>query len=143
MSEIVFTGQNPYPDSFDKEKVKKILQDIFRDANIDLDDLNIIIVSDDYLQELHKKYLDDPRQTDVMAFNLSEKPDSLSGEIYISIDRAREQAEEYGCTELDEVYRYIFHGALHLCGFEDVNREDREKMKKSENFYLDFLKEYN
>lgn len=99
-------------------------------------ELKIICCSDDYLLNINKKFLKHAYYTDVITFDLSEKK-SLKGEIYISIDRIRENAGLYGVSISEELHRVVFHGFLHLLGFSDKSPTQQAKMKKEENALLE------
>jgi rRNA maturation RNase YbeY len=98
-------------------------------------DLSIICCSDDYLLTINKKFLNHAYYTDVITFDLSEKL-SLRGEIYISIDRVRENAGLFGVSIAEELHRVIFHGFLHLLGFSDKSPKEQAIMRKQENALL-------
>ena len=98
--------------------------------------LTYIFCSDDHLHGMNQHFLDHDTLTDIITFDLSEAADKLTGEIYISVDRVRENAEKFDATYADELHRVIFHGALHLCGFKDKKKEDREVMRKHEDSCL-------
>lgn len=97
-------------------------------------EVSVILVSDDELLEMNRAHLAHDYYTDVITFKLEEEP--LEGEIYISVDRAREQAGEYGVGVYDEVRRLAIHGALHLCGYDDATDAEREAMRRLEDRYL-------
>jgi probable rRNA maturation factor len=105
-------------------------------------ELNYIFCSDSYLWELNKQYLNHTTLTDIITFDLSEHDDFLHGEIYISVERVKENAARYNTTYQDELHRVIFHGALHLCGFKDKNKRDQEIMRKNEDTCLQNYKAY-
>lgn len=107
--------------------------------------VDVVLVDDPTLAELHGRFLGDPSPTDVMAFDLSEdEPHPVEGEpredpeaeIYVSVDRARAVAEERGIDEADELRLYVVHGALHLCGYDDRAPEDRARMRAAEGAVL-------
>ena len=124
------------PDQLDNKIINKIVKSIFNDFHIPFQHLNIIFVTDQYLKMLHRDYLDDNTLTDVITFDLTDEGNSLFGEIYLSSERANAQAKLYSNSWLDELYRYIIHGVLHLCGMNDVEEKDREHMRQKENEYL-------
>lgn len=95
---------------------------------------NVILVSDTALHQMNRDFLGHDYLTDVITFTLEPKP--LEGEIYISVDRAREQAAEYGVGLYQEVLRLAAHGALHLAGHDDATTAQREAMKRLEDRYL-------
>ena len=99
-------------------------------------DLSIIFCSDDYLLNINKKFLQHAYFTDVITFDLSENK-SLNGEIYISVDRVRENAGLYGVSIKEELHRVVFHGFLHLLGFSDKSPAQQAIMKKQENSLLE------
>jgi rRNA maturation RNase YbeY len=94
--------------------------------------LAVIIIDDEALRRMHDQYLGDDTYTDVMTFNLGEGR-AVEGEIYISLDRAREQAAAYGVSLPEELARLIIHGILHLAGWDDREPADRRKMKMQED----------
>jgi len=97
-------------------------------------EVNVILVDDEELLRMNREHLGHDYYTDVITFTLEEKP--LEGEIYISVDRAREQAREYGVGLYEEVKRLAIHGALHLAGYDDATDEQRGRMKALEDRYL-------
>ena len=81
-------------------------------------------------------YLNHATFTDIITFDLSETPEKLQGEIYISTERVAENAAKYKVTYEKELHRVIFHGALHLCGFKDKKKADKERMRQEEDLCL-------
>lgn len=102
-----------------------------------LGELSFVFCSDAYLLEINKQYLNHDTYTDIVTFDSSEQEDVISGDIFISIERIRENAEKFGVTERDELHRVIIHGVLHLCGYYDKKKEDKELMTYKENEYLE------
>jgi probable rRNA maturation factor len=98
--------------------------------------LNYILTNDNILVQLNTEYLRHFTLTDIITFDLSEKEGELSGDIYISVDRARENAREYKVTLTNEINRLMIHGVLHLMGYKDKSLEEREQMRAKEEFYL-------
>jgi probable rRNA maturation factor len=100
-------------------------------------DVDVVLVDDRTLAELHGRFLGDPSVTDVMSFDLGD--DDLGGpvgEIYVSVDRAKAVAEERGGSLERELALYLVHGALHLCGHDDHEDEDRARMREAERTVL-------
>src|SRR6202000_2206007 len=91
---------------------------------------------DDYLREINRQYLDHDYYTDIITFDLSEKGQSINAEIYISVDRVRENARKFGSSLRQELHRVIFHGALHLCGYKDKTSAQEKEIRKMEEKYL-------
>ena len=96
--------------------------------------VNVILVDDEELLRMNREHLRHDYYTDVITFTIEEKP--LEGEIYISLDRAREQAGEYRVGVYEEVTRLAIHGALHLAGYDDATEGERERMRGLEDRYL-------
>lgn len=96
--------------------------------------VNVVLVSDEALLEMNRDHLGHDYHTDVITFTLEEKP--LEGEIYISVDRAREQAAEFRVGLYNEVRRLAIHGALHLAGHDDGTDAQRAAMSALEDKYL-------
>jgi rRNA maturation RNase YbeY len=82
---------------------------------------------------MNQQFLDHDTYTDIITFDLSETKELKLGEIYISIDRVKENAVKFGNEYTDELHRVIFHGALHLCGFKDKAKADKEEMRRQED----------
>jgi rRNA maturation RNase YbeY len=96
--------------------------------------VSVVLVSDDALLEMNREHLQHDFYTDVITFPLEAEP--LEGEIYISVDRAREQAAQYGVGLYDEICRLAVHGTLHLAGYDDASDAEREAMRRLEDKYL-------
>lgn len=102
--------------------------------------LDFIFCSDNYLLKINKKFLAHDYYTDVISFNLNEEPDKTIGEVYISTERVKENSRAYNVSFEDELVRVIFHGSLHLCGYQDKSNAEYEQMKFLEDQYLLELK---
>jgi rRNA maturation RNase YbeY len=98
--------------------------------------LNYILTNDDVLVKLNKEYLKHFTLTDIITFDQSESPGELSADIYISVDRARENAREYKASLTNEIRRLMIHGVLHLMGYKDKTGAEREQMRAKEEYYL-------
>jgi rRNA maturation RNase YbeY len=85
---------------------------------------------------MNVKYLDHDTYTDIITFDLSEETDTISGDIFISVDRARENAKAYKTTLTQELRRLIVHGILHLLGFKDKTDGEKALMRQKEDYYL-------
>ena len=101
-----------------------------------LADLSLIFCSDEYLHKLNLEYLHHNTLTDIITFDYSEGRKAINGEIYISIDRVRENAVKYEKTHEEELHRVIIHGVLHLIGYNDKTIRDKSKMQEKEEAYL-------
>ncbi|MDP6385626.1 MAG: rRNA maturation RNase YbeY [Planctomycetota bacterium] len=94
-------------------------------------ELAIVLVDEEFLCDLHLRFLDDPSSTDVITFDLGEGP-GPEGEVYVSVDRAREVSTARGTSLRRELALYVVHGVLHLCGFDDQTDRDRIEMRAAE-----------
>ena len=104
--------------------------------NKKLGNISIIYCSDDYLLEINKQYLSHDYYTDVITFNYCEG-DLISGDIFISVDTIKANAEEYGASFDNELCRVMVHGILHLIGYDDDCESNQLIMKQKEDFYLE------
>ncbi len=100
-----------------------------------LGDISIIFCSDNYILDVNMKYLQHDYFTDIITFDYCEG-DTVSGDLFISIDSVRENAAFYGTEFKDELNRVIVHGVLHLIGYDDHSEEDIKEMRAKENYYL-------
>ena len=107
---------------------------VIEQHRVPLAQVNVILVDDEELLRMNREHLRHDYYTDVITFTIEEKP--LEGEIYISLDRAREQAGEYRVGVYEEVTRLAIHGALHLAGYDDATEGERERMRGLEDRYL-------
>jgi probable rRNA maturation factor len=98
--------------------------------------LNYILTSDEILVQLNRDYLRHFTLTDIITFDLSENEGLLTGDIYISVDRAKENAKKFKDTVNNEIKRLMIHGVLHLVGYKDKSPSDRELMRAKEEYYL-------
>jgi rRNA maturation RNase YbeY len=98
--------------------------------------LNIIFTNDNILLTLNTEYLRHSTLTDIITFDMSEKRGEIAGDIFISVDRAKENSKEYGVNLSNEVRRLIIHGVLHLMGYKDKTQAEKELMREKEEFYL-------
>ena len=122
----------------DRRKLSTYLQSLIRRQKTQVKDVQLVYVfcDDDYLVEINMDYLNHATLTDIITFDLSEEPDTMQGEVYISTERVRENAGKYKVTYEMELHRVIFHGALHLCGFKDKKKADKERMRQEEDLCL-------
>ena len=98
-------------------------------------DINVIFCSDNYILDVNMKYLQHDYFTDIITFDYCED-DTLSGDLFISVDSVRENAVEFGTEFDDELHRVIVHGLLHLIGYDDHTPEDQKLMREKEDYYL-------
>ena len=108
------------------------INNIIRRESCSLGNLNYIFCEDTYLVEINLKYLNHNTLTDIITFDYSDES-TISGDIFISIDRVRENANEYSVSFDDELKRVMIHGVLHLLGYNDKTEEQKHMMRNKEN----------
>lgn len=119
-----------------RNELKGFIQYLFKKENTQLNSLNYIFCSDEYLLPINQQFLNHDTYTDIVTFPLNESGEPVEGEIYISIERVRENALTQGTSFVSELHRVIFHGALHLCGYKDKLKDDKLTMRTMEDRYL-------
>ena len=120
----------------DRRRLKEFIPGIFKAYKTGLSSLDVIFCSDEFLLDMNKEYLQHDYFTDIITFDLSEPGSAVTGEIYISVDRVKDNAKTEGSTFSNELHRVIFHGVLHLCGLGDKKKEEQMKMRKAEDRWL-------
>ena len=120
------------------EMISKWLSGIIRNENYIEGELLITFCNDDYLHKLNMEFLAHDNLTDILTFeyNIGKV---LSGDICISTERVRENAETYKTTFFEEIARVMAHGILHLCGYADNTEQEKKQMRSKEDFYLQQL----
>jgi rRNA maturation RNase YbeY len=106
-------------------------------------EISVIFCSDEYLLDMNQKHLQHDYYTDIITFGLSEKNQPIEAEIYISIDRVKENASNLSIAYQQEMLRVLFHGALHLCGYKDKSKADIKLMRGKEDFYIGLYNKQN
>ncbi len=120
-----------------KTAIKKWIQEMIVGEGYRLHELNFILCSDDYLLRINQAYLKHDYYTDVITFDNSDVHKTIVGDIFISIDRVKENAKQNKATTMDELCRIMAHGTLHLLGYLDKTKKAKQEMTDKENFYLD------
>ena len=119
-----------------KKEIRALLKKICKKENKKISFINCVFCSDNRLLEINKKYLNHTSLTDVVTFNFSTNKKNIEGDVYISIDRVKENAKKYKETFKKELLRVVIHGLLHLIGFLDKTKEEKKTMTLKENEYL-------
>ena len=133
MASIAFHSEVPSFNLKDKIKIKKWLKVLVDLHKGTIGFLQYVFCDDDYLLELNKEHLDHDTLTDIITFRYQEHPDPIDSDIYISIDRVKENAEAFGVEFENELHRVMAHGVLHLLGFKDKGDEAEKEMRQKEN----------
>lgn len=101
-------------------------------------EINYIFCDDSYLHQLNVEFLNHDTLTDIISFDYSVGKE-LHGDIYISVERVRDNASDFDVEFLEELHRVIIHGILHYCGYKDKTNEDEKLMREKEDYYLKAL----
>lgn len=122
-----------------KEEIKKSVSLIEEFEKVNFCLIEIILVDNEKIREINKKYLNHDFVTDVITFpyDVNQEKHSLEGTLYCGIERVIEQADELNTAVETEYYRVIIHGLLHLCGYDDDTDTNCKHMRNRENFYLE------
>ena len=118
-----------------KRKIKVWVKTILEAEGMKLGDITYVLCTDSYLGTMNEKYLKHTTLTDIITFDYSEMG-KLSGDIFISLERVKENAETYNTTFNAELGRVMAHGVLHLVGYKDKNPNEKTEMRSKEDFYL-------
>lgn len=119
-----------------KNALKQLIEFLFKNEKKTLNQLTYVFCSDEYLLNINRSFLQHDYYTDIISFDLSEQPNQIIGEIYVSLDRIKDNAAQLNTTFQEETLRVLFHGALHLCGYKDKTPAQIKKMRKKEEQYL-------
>ncbi len=121
--------------SFDRKRITSDINDIIKSENFKSGKVSVIFCSDDYLLNINREYLNHDYYTDIITFNYGEE-NLVSGDLFISVERVADNSVQYNQTFENELYRVIYHGILHLVGFDDKEEASEKLMKLKEDFYL-------
>ncbi len=122
-----------------KSNLKAMVANIFTTEQKLLKEINYVFCSDDYLLKINQSALNHDYYTDIITFPLHNKGEPIEAEIYISIDRVKDNAKTNSTTFSNEIARVIAHGSLHLCGYKDKLKKDILTMRSKELFYIENL----
>ena len=116
-------------------ELQKWIETVITSENKVLGDLNYIFCSDEYLLERNIKYLNHDTLTDIITFDYCEE-EIINSDIMISIDRVKENSSIFENSFSDELHRVMIHGILHLIGYDDKTKKEKQTMRNKEDFYL-------
>lgn len=119
-----------------KTIIKKWIEATIVEEGYRLEELNFILCSDEYLLRINQDFLQHDDYTDVITFDNSEELKTIVGDIFISIERIKENAANFKSATLNELCRVIIHGTLHLLGYKDKTKKPKTLMTEKEDFYL-------
>jgi probable rRNA maturation factor len=123
-----------------KTIIRNLIKGVIEAEGYQLNELSFILCSDDYLLAMNQQYLNHDTYTDVITFDNSEELKTVLGDIFISLDRVKENALTLNVTLATELCRVMIHGTLHLLGYKDKSKAAKTLMTSKEDFYLSTLK---
>lgn len=118
-----------------RRKVINLIEKVIIEENIPLDDLNFVLTDDESILGINNEFLKHNYFTDVIAFRYVENA-RINGEVYISMDRVRENAHNYKVSLKSEILRVMVHGTLHICGYDDLTEIERGIMREKEDYWI-------
>jgi len=118
-----------------QEETSKWITKTIEEEACKVEEISYIFCDDAYLLEKNIEYLNHNTLTDIISFDYSVGK-TISGDIFISVERVKENAKEFNVAFLDELHRVIIHGILHYCGYKDKTSEEKKEMRSKENYYL-------
>lgn len=127
--EVVFKIPNP-------RKTARWIKNVVKKEKANINQLSYIFCSDALLIDINLRFLNHNTYTDIITFDLSDTQNTIDGEIYISIERVRENAKKLKVEFLDELNRVMIHGVLHLLGYSDKKIKEKQRMREKEDSYL-------
>lgn len=140
MAGINYFSQKPRFKLQNSVKTSSWIKKTIQKEGAKLISLNYIFCTDDYLREINIQFLKHKTFTDIITFNYNPSETEIEGEIYISIDRVRENAKTYKTDFPSELNRVMIHGVLHLLGYNDKSKSEKATMREKEDSYLSLLK---
>ncbi len=126
---VIFSFKN-------KKRIIKFIDYLLKNETKCSQSINYVFCNDKYLLKINREYLNHGNLTDIITFDLSSNKKEINGEIYISIERVKENSFLFGVSFTTELLRVIIHGALHLCSYNDKKIKEKRIMRKKEEYYL-------
>ena len=135
MSSLEFFFEDIKPFSIQNNHIHKCVNSLIINELKESGDITVIFCSDEYLLKINKQYLNHDYYTDIITFDYVDE-NIISGDLFISFDRIIDNAKQFDTELIREVYRVVFHGILHLVGYNDKTDDEQKLMTKKEKFYL-------
>ncbi len=142
MAKVNFYNEDINYTLIGKIAVKKWVEEMVVTEGFQLQELNFIFCSDDYLLRINQDFLKHDYYTDVITFDNSEEHKTIAGDIFISIDRVKDNAKQNQVKTDHELCRIMAHGSLHLLGYLDKTKKAKSLMTAKEDWYLELLKRF-
>lgn len=125
-----------------RNALKTMIKRLFRKEGFGLQNLNVIFCTDEALLQINRDFLKHDYYTDIITFPINADSSGVEAELYVSIDRVRDNAKAEGISFKQELHRVIFHGCLHLVGYNDKSSQQIKKMREREDHYLRLYLKY-
>jgi len=139
MTPITFFQEDIVFELPDPDETRSWINKVITQEEADVQYLNFIFCSDDYLHNINMEYLSHDTLTDIVTFDNSENPDNIEGDVFISVDRVKDNSNSFDTSFDEELHRVIIHGVLHLIGFNDKTDEQKSQMREKEEACLSLL----
>jgi rRNA maturation RNase YbeY len=136
MQKVQFHFLDRKPTLQERTRLKLFIEKLFITEKKKLGNLSYVFCSDEYLLGINSDFLKHDFYTDVITFDFSSSKNEIEGEVYLSVDRIKDNAKQLRVSFKEELHRVVFHGSLHLCGYKDKNKTDQQQMRMVENKYL-------
>lgn len=136
MQKVNFYFLDRKPSLKERSRLKQFIEKLFITEKKTLGSISYVFCSDEHLLGINKDFLKHDFYTDVITFDLGSDKSVIEGEVYLSVDRIKDNAKEIAVSFKEELHRVIFHGALHLCGYKDKKPIDIKTMRSREDKYL-------
>lgn len=131
--------QNFHPTSklpLSRSSIQALISRVFKSENAKLNTLDVNMVNNSNIRKINRDFLKHDYFTDIITFPYESDRNEIDGEIFISLDRVKENSDFYDVNYSQELKRVIIHGVLHLLGYNDKTKKEKEAIRKKENFYL-------
>jgi rRNA maturation RNase YbeY len=136
MSKVFLFSADRQVDLKRRQAAKELIVSLFKHERYKLKRVNYIFCSDEYLLPVNIEFMKHFTLTDVITFSFSREAEPVEGEVYLSVDRIKENAKSFNSTYQNELLRVMIHGALHLCGYTDKTKAAKARMREKENYYI-------
>lgn len=135
---ITFQAENIDFPKIKKQATKNWIKLVAENYGKKIGDINYLFCTDEKILEVNNQYLSHDFYTDIITFDYSEG-NNISGDIFISLDTVSTNSQKYNTDFMEELYRVIIHGILHLCGIDDKSEHEEKAMRKAENKALEMI----
>ena len=135
---ITFQAENIDFPKIKKQATKNWIKLVAENYGKKIGDINYLFCTDEKILEVNNQYLSHDFYTDIITFDYSEG-NKISGDIFISLDTVRTNSQKYNTNFMEELYRVVIHGVLHLCGIDDKSEHEEKAMRQAENKALKMI----